>query len=384
MPLGIERGPHFVTLSPIRSQPPSSKALTARPLPYPQPQSLFLTLLPFELRKKIYTYVFTTTNPPYPTTAHPLSLLSTCRKIHTEAHLIASTTHTFTLNAAHKSPSHDQITARLSALPQRTSIRHIAIHHGEATASLLSAALSIFPALSTVDLRILADTNPLCPLTSPSPLNTHLFPALSPSAEESLRAKAAATYVPHVFLRALHEATYPRSVYARGGPEAKAWGIEWPQLDSGAVYTQIILDSDGALSEELFMDADTAGAVDGVQNCFCGEGEAHVVWTKAVLHRQSERRSVTVGFLPWTPPPQEEKKPETAVVKQDDPGKPLSVPSLCGAGGGGMGYAGSELYWEGLRRRNGDLGAICRGWWRGATTVRGGRSYGVAKSCRIS
>ena len=132
------------------------------------------------------------------------------------------------------------------------------------------------------------------------------------------------------------------------------------------------------------MDADAAGAVHGVQNCFCGEGEAHVVWTKAILHHQSERRTVAVTFVAWTPPPQEEKKHGTVVEKQDSPGKPLSVPSLCGAGGGGMGYAGSELYWEGLRRRNGDLGAICRGWWRGATAVRENRSYGVAKSCRIS
>ena len=132
--------------------------------------------------------------------------------------------------------------------------------------------------------------------------------------------------------------------------------------------------------EELFMDADATNEVDGVQTCSCGEGEAHVIWTRAILRRQSEKRSVAVTFLPWT----EEEKPETLVLRHDDPGTPLSVPSLCGAGAGGLGYAGSELYWEGLRRRNGDLGAVWRGWWRGAATVGEGRSYGVAKSCRIS
>ena len=392
MPPGTGRGPHFVTLSPIRSQPPSNKALITRPPPYPQPQSLFLTRLPAELRKKIYTYVFT---PTHSTTAHPLSLISTCRKIHTEASLLASTTHTFPLNAAHKSPSDtshptlDQITARLSSLPQRTSIRHIAIHHGEATAALLSAALSILPSLSTIALRIPADKNPLCPRAEPSPQDINIYPSPAQADDEEgyLHKKAVAQYAPRVFLRVLHEATQPRGMHTALLPPAAhqqlRWGIEWPQLESEGCYVRIVSGGEGdgeGVREELFMDADAISEVNGVQTCFCGEGDAHVIWTSAILHRQSEKRSVAVTFLPWT----EEKKPETVVLRHDDPGKRPSVPSLCGAGAGGLGYAGSELYWEGLRRRNGDLGAVWRGWWRGATTVRGGRSYGVAKSCRIS
>jgi hypothetical protein len=274
--------------------------------------------------------------------------------------------------------------ARLSS-PQRTSIQHIAIYHGVATSSLLSACLDIFPSLSTIVLKIPTETYPLCPLISPFPLGTHPFLDQAADDEEYLRAQAVTSHAPPVFLWALHEATQPRRIHTRLLPSAalqQRWEVAWPQIDSAAAYTQIVKDGDG-LREELVMDADAVGEVDGVQKCVCGE-EGHVVWSKAVLsHRGGKgERSVDVEFISWT---EEKKKPEE-VVKKAKPGKVVSVPSLCSAGGGGMGYAGSEAYWEGLRRRNGGLSAGWRGWWRTSTTSTARRnvSYEIAKSCRIS
>ena len=158
------------------------------------------------------------------------------------------------------------------------------------------------------------------------------------------------------------------------------------------------------------MDVDAVGEVDGLQECGCGEGEGgHVVWKKAILYQQSEGKgkeagrsvTVTLTLVPWSDPPREETRPEVVESEKvvasesesksksesekeaeaEGPGKVVLTPGygsngglLCGAGRGGMGYAGSDEYWEALRRRNGNLGAVWRGWWRGATAVRESRS----------
>jgi hypothetical protein len=238
--------------------------------------------------------------------------------------------------------------------------------------------------------------------------------------EDWLSAKAVTTYVPHVFLGALREATHPRgrctqhlrpAAQAQQQQQQRRWEVQWPQLECAAAYTHIVRGGDGALAEELLMDAAAVGDVDGVRECACPR-DRHIVWTRAVLRQRGggegegggAARSVVVEFVPWTGVSPEEKRSEVVESEEkeeeddDDDKQKRTVLLTPGRGangglpraGGGMGFPGSEEYWEGLRRRNGHLGAVWRGWWRTATTSATtttpprNASYAIAKSCRIS
>ena len=119
------------------------------------------------------------------------------------------------------------------------------------------------------------------------------------------------------------------------------------------------------LEEDLVFYADALGAIDGVDLCGCGCGD--VSWTSVDLAQEGGRRvRVHIVFCTWTEQyaydPSRNKSHEIKLIPGTTPA------SNTVAERASVGYEPDEEYWEGMRRKNGNLGAWCRGLWKRAMT----------------
>ncbi|KAJ4991225.1 hypothetical protein SVAN01_03353 [Stagonosporopsis vannaccii] len=352
--------------TPTHVTPTLSKS-PSQPRQHPQTRSSFLHRLPPELRNEIYSLVFTVSTSPAPATVpshqppHPLALLQTCRRIYNEASLLAFTTYTFPVRAGLQ-PTHLGLQAAIAHLPAThvAAIRSLSVPSSADPASLLSNALVLLPRLSAFAVdspphpRAQSCGHGLAPrLRSSRP--GHSFTAYSEDTELALR--AVDHYAPPWLVHVVESVAAGRAVQWQSGAR---WTARWPQLESELCYARVQCDA-GGLREEWWMDGDAVGAVAGVEICGgrCGE----VLWTRAVLVQEGGR-CVGVEAVGG-------RGADPEVVKPTCAPKVLLVPGAEPADDlvfarAGIGYDADAEYWEAMRRRNGDFGALCRGLWKTA------------------
>ena len=315
-------------------------------IPHSQLQDILFNRLPAEIRYEIYTHVFTVENtsiaPPKSarTRPHPLSLLLTCRQIHHEASLLAFSTYTFPIRHSMQ-PTYLGLKASTSLLspPHLSAIKSLSVLSGRSAGTLLSNALLIFPSLSSFTIKtstqILRASHHVRDHPAPPPPS-------NPLEDPDLSLQAISTYAPHGLQSVVEIVTQGRAYAWQCGSR---WTAHWPQLLSEACYSRIQCDADG-LREELYMDSDAVGAVPGVDACSCGcEG---VAWTGVELVQEGGRR-VEVRLVYCEVRLGSGAAPSGDAVV-DDAGIGFEPPD--------------EEYWEALRRRNGNLAALCRGLWK--------------------
>ncbi|KAJ4401625.1 hypothetical protein N0V91_007797 [Didymella pomorum] len=151
------------------------------------------------------------------------------------------------------------------------------------------------------------------------------------------------------------------SVYTRW-QTGEMWQVEWPQLDSEYMYTKVRSEFN-KLEEDLVFDADALGAIDGVDLCGCGCGD--VSWTAANLIQEGGRRvRVHIVFCTraeqYAYDPSWDKYHEVKLIPGTAPESSVIAERA------GVRYEPDEEYWEGMRRKNGNLGTWCRGLWKRA------------------
>lgn len=334
-------------------------------------QSLLLNRLPAEIRNKIYTHVFTIPSAPTITAAeqgdavHPLSLLLTCRQINAEANILAFSTYTFLL---HSNTEATYLSLRAAvchlSTAQVSAMTSLSVLSSSNASSFLSNALLIFPNLSYFSVKSLLPRRPTprersekrgCTTSHRSARLAYPIGACSTGITEDRAHLAIARYAPHC-LTALLDMVISGKAYKWQSGEM--WSVQWPQLDSPHIYSKIQCDKDELL-EELVMDSDGIGAIDGVDMCVCGCGD--VSWTGAVLVQQRGRRvNVDIVYCgePDTPDLNIEYVPKVTLVPGTAPASEVV------AEGAGFRYEADEEYWEAMRRRNGNVGALWRGMWR--------------------
>ncbi|KAF1930521.1 uncharacterized protein M421DRAFT_3572 [Didymella exigua CBS 183.55] len=333
-----------------------------------QAQSPLLNRLPAEIRNKIYIHIFTIPSSVFPAdqrAPHPLSLLLTCKRVHAEAHILAFRTYTFPLRSW-ISATYIHLSASVSHLPASymSAIHSLSVPSSRNTGAFLANALLVFPHLRQfiVNSETTGSRGAQSGKCSVSRASNRLaFPAgvCDTAVTEDPAHRAVARYAPHA-LTALLATVTEGSAYR--WQKGRTWRAEWPQLNSEYLYSAIQCDGH-EVREELIMDGDAVGLAGGVDVCVCG---CEVVsWTAAVLVQEGGRRvHVHVAYCR-----------EADEGKCDDASSTSHeirlVPGIAPASGVVAERAGfrcepGEEYWEAMRRRNGHLGALCRGLWRKA------------------
>lgn len=171
--------------------------------------------------------------------------------------------------------------------------------------------------------------------------------------------RAVARYAPHAITALVHAVTLGEAYKWQTGEK---WRVEWPQLESSYMYTKVQFKFD-ELEEDLVMDTDALSVIDGVEICGCGCGD--VSWTGADLVQEGGRR-VHVRMVycrrvdQYAYDESLNKHHKTRLIPGTTPASSVVAERA------GIGYEPDDEYWEGMRRKNGDLGALCRGLWRKA------------------
>lgn len=333
------------------------------PLPNPQTQSLLLTRLPPELKNKIYTLVFTAPSlAPHPN--HPLALLLTCRQIHSTASLLAFTTHTFALGPS-LPPTYLALHRAIAHLPgpHAAAIRALSASSSTDTCALLSNALLLLPSLSNFTITTAPPHSLRCgPCVRPADRALPPPHVVGGGAQTQLERAAVSRYAAPWLVDVVAAFTSGRAVKWQTG---QRWGAQWPQLDSEACYSVISRDGGGAVLEELVMEgqADGDAAMAGVETCEGGCGG--VVWVRAVLVQEGGRQVVVeaVGRRGGTQVRERPRKYVPGVMLVEGARPAEGVDRVREEG---IGFDADEAYWEATRRRNGNLGAVCRGLWKSA------------------
>jgi hypothetical protein len=332
---------------------------------HPQTQSVLFNRLPAELRNRIYAYVFAheDSSIALPRSSrlspHPLSLLLTCRQTYQEAGILAFSTYTFPVRYSMQPTYLDlkAATSHLSTL-QVEAIRSLSALSGSDAGSLLSNALLVFPRLNRFVVKTASKSQKDCErqyrLHWPGPQH-HATCGGDLLQEPDICHQAIEKYAPHWLQQGVIQTVTEGRAYA--WQDGSRWTAQWPQLESEQCYSKIQCDRNG-LREELYMDADAVGEVPGVQLCACGCRD--VSWTAVVLVQEGGRRvNVEVLYCEVeTSEPVSKGMPSVVLVPGAAPSSKASVSDS------GIGYEADERYWEALRRKNGNLGALCRGLWK--------------------
>jgi hypothetical protein len=351
--------------------------------------------MPAEIKNEIYNYTFDSEpRELLSIEAHPLSMLLTCHKVNYEATNLAFSRHTFPL-------SHCIQPAVFVSL--RVAIAHLSRHQvGAITAvsfdqrrtyvqggqvlrpsNIIANAMLVFPNLKRFDIRNLRSNKP--------PRSTHHNTHVERYAYQCAKVAAVQKYVPGWFTTVL-ESTIDGYAYAWHTGEH--WRIDWPQLkDDGHLEIAQYYNHQGDLCYSPSMSARAVGVVRGVQTCPCSCED--VEWTSADLVQETGR-TVAVNFAYYGPQerplPDIGKEqllrvrlgPKAVILRESAPRLDVIEGTDCNTdlGPSSFAYEATEEYWEDLRRRNGDVGALCRGWWRAATrglcaeSLPGSKSFG--------
>ncbi|KAF2996240.1 hypothetical protein E8E13_003492 [Curvularia kusanoi] len=348
--------------------------------------------------------------------AHLLAFTTYTFSLHADAYPDPPRSHGSTDLKPPHIPQGIEIRTSLLSSTHRSGINSLTLHHGSGdnTTSVLSWLISTLPSLSHIALLINPSTHSLCPRSWTAAQETDLPRLRVHNQSLPLPLREARTYAPPVLL----EICYSLLGWTR---HTGRWVTHWPQSDSAASYTQLSFSDGGQVREELVMDTDSVDSDLGIGVCGCNREPRHVVWTKAVLVQADlvqaglamhmthmdliaqdleNPRRITVSVSEEPPKPQlsaaqygmvggegaaSEARAMEARVRGCDGGSvreteprcqplpstvlvpgavPLTLSELIINGRGG--FEGSEEYWERVRRRNGNPGAVLRGWWRSA------------------
>ncbi|KAF1846287.1 uncharacterized protein K460DRAFT_122690 [Cucurbitaria berberidis CBS 394.84] len=372
----------------LKSPPPPSPLVsssTPPPLPPRKPctgtcnqqsQSVFFAKLPPEIRNEIYQYAFSLdASESISAVHHPLSLLLTCHQINHEATNLAFNTHAFAIkpNARTSFVALRDKTSHLSA-QQTFAITTLSydlvegyIKGGSAVANMLANGILVFPFLSRIEIYIQRGYK--------SRHKTHYYP-FYPAQDRPFfndpRKDAIEKYAP-IWLdyKILRPVARGHTFSWQAGQK---WSIAWPQLDTP--YFSVIggEDSNGESLNKPYMGTDAVGAARGVHMCICGCGE--VCWLSADLVQQTGRRVLvdTYFYGAEVIPRTDDERRFGHLKVRLHPGVP-GVEGLTRENVGATSFKNEvdEEYWDELRRRNGKLDALWRGFWRGS---RAGKEAG--------
>lgn len=289
-------------------------------------------------------------SPPQPPPPHPLSLLLTCHRTHHESAPLAFHTHAFRLPA--RAATYIALQARACALSRahRLTLRTLSTPHGSSAGAQLANALLVFPGLRRFSIHIARARQ------AEYEWHTPAFPTCFADAPpDDVLAQAVQRYAPFWVRRGIERAVTRGVEYAWQAGER--WAGVWAQAESELCYSVVECGA-GSVREELRMDVDAVGTTPGVQVCACGCGQ--VSWTAFTLVQEGGRRvDVEVLYLgePWVP---EVCVPNVVLVPGTEPAAEVVVHEA------GLGFSPEEEYWEAMRRRNRNLGAVCRGLWEKA------------------
>lgn len=342
-----------------------------------QRECTFLNKLPAEIRNQVYLEVFTTSfseHNKFNTTAHPLTLLATCHQINHEASTLAFSSHTFPLarnlekttfvalrNAiAHL--SEEQVNA-ITSLSYDLRRKYLS-RDWEVSNVFVNAAL-LFPNLARFEVQVQRG-NQSCN-------GMHYNPHQRGPTYTDLKSDAIERYAPNWFAYGVVQRIIGGHVLA--WQTGERWTVEWPQVEANAYLDAVYsFDKEGHPVEVPFMSTDAIGHVRGVYQCPCECGE--VKWTSADLCQEGGRRVAvdTVFYgneLRFQKGLSEDDRmrirrgAKAVILKPDVPHLPVveSGSVFASAGATSISYEADEEYWEHLRRRNGDWGAIWRNRW---------------------
>jgi hypothetical protein len=180
-------------------------------------------------------------------------------------------------------------------------------------------------------------------------------------------------YAPYWFLSCVNG--WAKEYHAFSWREGESWKVEWPQLedDKHLVFVNDY-DRQGRPCRLSHMGPDAAGEVRGVNMCPCRCGI--VEWTSADLVQETGRR-VSVDTVYYGPKDRQTRSiddTETLLKIKHGPKAVILRESQCTSAQlkdqpssqspKSLAFDADDVYWENLRIKNGDWGAMCRVAWR--------------------
>lgn len=369
---------------PLDLRRPSPTALPPRqPCKYPcsdQSDSIFFANIPAEIRNLIYEYVFTFPSSEWKTypdlTPDPLCLLLTCQKVNQEATNLAY--HHFPFSIRAKTVTLDNLRIKTSHLStqQHSLITCISHTPGCLTPTLgeellLSNAIVHFPGLKRFEVNLPND---------PDPFHWRGF---TPQLDLT---KVNYTQLPvEDYLPSWYKFTVLAAVNELASIHHRTWHIHCPQLDHLNCTSSKGKEKSTNFSPAPQSHHDTVDISQGLSACPCGCDI--IIWSSINLH-EATGRSVTVNLtFHGKPKPNidlDALDPELRIRRRYGgnaiilrPGAP-ALPVIEGSGRGegttSYAYEADEEFWEERKRRNGDVGAMVRYWWKNGVGLGGSGS----------
>jgi hypothetical protein len=340
-----------------------------------QGQSPFFARLPPEIRNAIYVYAFSSeARTGLCLEPHPLSVLITCQKSYYEASILAFRHTTFPLSASLNLmilQSMRNITTHLSThqICAITTLSHSLC--GDYTdpftesgaAAIGTNAVLLLPNLMRFELCIPRGKR------RAQEMHRH-FSNISNHMYFDPRWDVIQSHLPHWFTESFLWPLTQGHSYA--WQEGEHWTIEWPQVAYDKYFD---MPDNRYLHLTPRMNPEAVGVLRGVHMCPCECG--NVEWTSADIVQESGRR-VAIDTVYYGPggivlPELDHDDAlkaihgcKAVILKEGSP--PINVKNgptyFHRMGMRSFGYEADDDYWETLRRRNGDWGAIWRGVWK--------------------
>jgi hypothetical protein len=333
-----------------------------------------LAKLPAEIRNQIYLEVFTTRfseHDKFNKTAHPLTFLATCHQINHEASTLAFHSHTFPLARELENTTFVALRNAISHLSEEQvnaitslsyDLRSSYLCRDWEVSNVFVNAASLFPNLARFEVQVQRG--------SKSWNAMHYNPQQRGPTYKDLKNDAIDRYAPHWFAYGVVERIIGGHAYA--WQTGERWKVEWPQTEADA-YLDTVYDfnKEGEPVEVPFMGTEAIGNVRGVHMCPCNCGE--VKWTSADVIQEGGRRvaidTVFYGIDPSSLSKLGEndllriRRGTRAVILKPDVSHLPVVESgsvFGNIGATSISYEADEEYWETLRRRNWNWGALWR------------------------
>jgi hypothetical protein len=335
-----------------------------------QEHSPFFATLPPEIRNEIYAYAFSSNaRAELSLEPHPLSLLRTCQKSYYEASVLAFRHSIFPLAAsldlstyismqnATKHLSSSQ-THAITALSHSLRKNYTEFDRNSGIASIIANAVMLFPNLKRFEICIPRGKK------RRDEMHYNYVNSGSP-AYFDVHAHSVESYAPYWFNVSFLQYLIKGHAYAWQAGEP--WSTEWPQLVDDKYFGDL---DDRYPHLTPPMSPDAVGNVRGVHMCPCQCG--NVEWTSIDIVQRTGRKVAidTVYYgAEYSEVPELVQEQllkvrrgcKAVILKEGSP--PLDV-----VDGLSYAYDADDSYWEKMRLKNGNWGAIWRGVWRNLTS----------------
>lgn len=292
--------------------------------------------------------------------AHPLSLLSTCRKVNQEATLLAFHHHTFVsrknASAFHNlqyrtsTLSSEQINV-ISSLAYEVIESHI--YYSPHIGSFIASSLLLFPNLANIEVRISKRSL----IKVQSLLRPHTNYGFESDNERLNR-------VPNWLASTIKNVTNGRAFAWQKGQK---WSVEWPQEKNGSATLVHFL---YAVSEHESAARAMEGA-GGIEPCVCGCGKSS--WLMADLVQETGRRVrvrvLFYGSFADAENSRELQNSRVRLIPGTEPQASINLPGVTQNDASGFGWSPESDYWYELQSKN--RGLLSRLWdWKGRNEGR--------------